>query len=82
MRFAWPAYKFEGLYFSHRFFYDLMSLLDAITLNVWEEEIKKFARKKMKAFTPEYLEKLNKSHTKEVKAPIQSRGPHTYLLWI
>ena len=41
MRFALPACKFEGLHLYHRFFYDLMSLLEALSLNVAIEEIKK-----------------------------------------
>ena len=41
MRFALPACKFEGLHLCHRFFYDLMSLVEAISLNVAKEEIKK-----------------------------------------
>ena len=40
MRFALPACKFEGLHLCHRFFYDLMSLVEAISLNVAKEEIK------------------------------------------
>ena len=40
MRFALPACKFEGLHLCHQFFYDLISLLEAISLNVAKEEIK------------------------------------------
>ena len=40
MRFAYPACKFEGLHLCHRFFYDLMSLVEAISLNVAKEEMK------------------------------------------
>ena len=40
MRFALPACKFEGLHLCHRFFYDLMSLVEAISLNVAKEEMK------------------------------------------
>ena len=39
MRFALPACKFEGLHLCHRFFYDLMSLVETISLNVVKEEI-------------------------------------------
>ena len=41
MRFAQTACKFEGLHFSHRFFYDLMYLLAAMSVNLEEKEIKK-----------------------------------------
>ena len=40
MRFALPACKFEGLHLCHRFFHDLMSLVEATSLNVAKEEIK------------------------------------------
>ena len=40
MRFVLPACKFEGLHLCHQFFYDLMSLVEAITQNVAKEEIK------------------------------------------
>ena len=41
MRFALPASKFKGLQLCHQFFYDLMSLLEAISLNVAKEKVKK-----------------------------------------
>ena len=34
MRFAQTACKFEGLYLCHQFFYDLLSLFGALSLNV------------------------------------------------
>ena len=34
MRFAYTACKFEGLHLCHQFFYDLMSLFGALSLNV------------------------------------------------
>ena len=77
MRFALPACKFEGLHLSHQFFYDLISLLKALSLNVAKEEIRKIARKIWKAFTPEYLEKLYKLFPKQMAALIQSKGAHT-----
>ena len=40
MRFACPACKFKGLHLCHRFFYDLMSFVEAISLNIAKEEIK------------------------------------------
>ena len=40
MQFALPACKFRGLHLCHQFFYDLMSLVEAITQNVAKEEIK------------------------------------------
>ena len=40
MRFALPAHVFEGLHLCHRFFYDLMSLLEAVSQNVAKEEMK------------------------------------------
>ena len=40
MRFALPACKFEGLHLCHRFFHDLMSLVEATSLNVAKEEMK------------------------------------------
>ena len=40
MRFAYPASEFKGLHLCHRFFYDLMSFVEAISLNVAKEEIK------------------------------------------
>ena len=39
MRFALRAHIFEGLHLCHRFFYDLMSFVEAISLNVAKEEI-------------------------------------------
>ena len=45
MRFSLPACKFKGLHLCHRFFYDLMSLLVAMSVNVAEEEIKKNCEK-------------------------------------
>ena len=82
MRFAFSACKFEGLLLRHQFFYDLMSLLEAISLNVRGEEERKFARKIMKAFTLEYLEKPYEMLPQQMVALILSRGPHTNLLWI
>ena len=58
MRFALPAFKFEGLHLFHHFFYDLMSPLEAISLNKGEKVMKKIAKKIMKSFTPEYPKKL------------------------
>ena len=40
MQFALPACKFKGLHLCHRFFYDLMSFVKAISLNAAKEEIK------------------------------------------
>ena len=40
MRFALPACKFKGLHLCHRFSYDLMSFVEAISLDVAKEEIK------------------------------------------
>ena len=40
MRFALPACKFKELQLCHRFFYDLISLMEPISLNVAKEEIK------------------------------------------
>ena len=40
MRFVLPACKFEGVHLCHRFFYDLMSFVEAISLNVAKEEMK------------------------------------------
>ena len=82
MRIVLPACKFEGLQLCHQFFYDLMSLLEAISLNVRGEEERKFARKIMKAFTLEYLEKPYEMLPQQMVALILSRGPHTNLLWI
>ena len=35
-----------------------------------------------KAFTPEYLEQLYKSHPKQMAALIQSKGAYTNYQWI
>ena len=40
MQFAMPACKFEGFQLCHRFFYDLTSFVEPISLNVAKEEIK------------------------------------------
>ena len=40
MRFAYPACKFKGLHLCHRFFYDLIILVEPISLNVAKEAIK------------------------------------------
>ena len=40
MQFALPVCTFEGLHLCHRFFHDLMSLVEATSLNVAKEEIK------------------------------------------
>ena len=77
MRFALPASKFKGLQLCHQFFYDLMSLLEAISLNVAKEEVKKIARKILKAFAPENLRKLYKSIPQQMAALIQSQGTYT-----
>ena len=77
MQFALPACKFEGFDFGHQFLHDLMSPLDAITLSVREEEMNKFTRKIMKAFTSEYLEKLYKSLPKQIAALTHLKEPHT-----
>ena len=45
MRIVLPACKFEGLQLCHQFFYDLMSLLEAISQNVAIEEVKKIVAK-------------------------------------
>jgi len=59
MRFAQTACKFEGLHFSHQFFYDLMYLLVAMSVNIAEKEIKKIVRKIRRPITPElHLEAL------------------------
>ena len=58
MRFAWTACKFEGLHFCHQFFYDLMRLFGALSLNVMKKSDQKMARTVWKDITPEYLEKL------------------------
>ena len=73
MQFALPACKFEGFDFGHQFLHDLMSPLDAITLSVREEEMNKFTRKIMKAFTSEYLEKLYESLPEKMAALTQSK---------
>ena len=54
-----------------------MSLVEAISLNVAKEEIKKIARKIWKAFTPEYLDKLYQSLPQLRAALIQSKGAVT-----
>ena len=76
MQFALPARKFEGLHSCHQFFHDLMSLLEATSLNAREEEMKIIARKIMKAFNPEYLEKLYKLPPRQMTTHIQPKGPH------
>ena len=76
MRFSLLACKFEGLQLCHQFFYDLMSLLEAISLNVAKEEVKKIARKILKAFAPENLKKLYKLIPRQMAALIQSQGTY------
>ena len=49
MRFALPACKFEGLQLCHQFFYDLMSLLEAISLHVAKEKVKKSREKDLES---------------------------------
>ena len=49
MPFALPACKFEGLQLCHQFFYDLMSLLEAIRLNVAKEKVKKNREKDLES---------------------------------
>ena len=46
MRFALPTYKFEGLQLGHQFLFDLMSLLEALSLNVAKEKVKKKLRER------------------------------------
>ena len=77
MQIVLPACKFEGLQLCHQFFYDLMSLLEAISLNVAKEKVKKIARKILKAFAPENFEKLHKSLHQQMAAPIQSQGTYS-----
>ena len=52
MRFALTACKFGGLYLSHQFCYDLVSLLEAISLNVGEKEMKKNCEKDHECLRP------------------------------
>ena len=40
MRFALPACKFKGLHLCHRFFYDSMSFVEAVSLNVAKNKIR------------------------------------------
>ena len=49
MRIVLPACKFEGLQLCHQFFYDLMSLLEAISLNVAKEKVKKNREKDLES---------------------------------
>ena len=59
MQFAQTACKFEGLHFNHRFFYDLMYLLVAMSVNVAEKREKKIVGKIRGPITTElHLEAL------------------------
>ena len=82
MRFSLPACKYEGLQFGHKSFYDLMSLLEAISLNVAKEKVKKSSRKILKAFAPENLVKLHNLLHQQMAAPIQSQGTYSNHGWI
>ena len=77
MRFALPACKFEGLQLCHQFFYDLMSLLEAICLNVAKEKVKKNREKDLESLRSRNLEKLYQSLPQQMAALIQSQGTYT-----
>ena len=67
MRFAQTACKFEGLYFSHRFFYVLMYVLETISVNVAEKEVKKNCEKNMETH---HILKFYKSLPQQIAALI------------
>ena len=69
MQFALPACKFEGLQLGHQFFYDFMSLLEAISLNVAKEEVKKNYEKDL-----ESLRSRDPRETLQIASPSNS-GP-------
>ena len=73
MRFALPASKFEGLQLCHQFFYDLMSLLEAVGLNVTKEEVKENHEKDHESLVSENLEELYKSLPQQMAALVQSK---------
>ena len=50
-----------------------MSLLEAISLNVAKEKVKKVAKKILKAFAPENFEKLHKSLHQQMAARFSHR---------
>ena len=63
MRFAQTACKFEGLRFGHQFFYELMYLWVAISVNVAKKGIKKIV-KKVSARLHVYLRLESMNHQK------------------
>ena len=71
MRFAYPACKFKGLYLCHQFFYDLMSFVEAIGLNVAKEEIKINCKK-----DPEGLHSRVPQETLQIASPAKD-GPYS-----
>ena len=77
MRFALPASKFKGLQLCHQLLYDLMSLLEAISLNVAKEEVKKNREKDLESLHSRNLKKLYKSIPQQMAALIQSQGACT-----
>ena len=77
MRFKLPACKFEGLQLCHQFFYDLMSLLEALSQSVVKEEVKKNREKDLESLRSRNLEKLYQSLPQQMAALIQSQGTYT-----
>ena len=77
MRFALPACKFEGLHLCHRFFYDLMSLVEAISQNVAKEEIKINCEKDPEGIYSRVPQEALKSLPQLRSALIQSKGTLT-----
>ena len=69
MRFVQTACKFEGLHFSHHFFYDLMYLLVAMSVNVAEKEKKMWERSGDPSLQ-NYILKLYKSLPQQMAALI------------
>ena len=49
MRFELPPSNFKGLQLDHQFFYDLMSLLEPISLNVANKGVKKNCEKDLES---------------------------------
>ena len=77
MQFALPACKFEGLQLGHQVFYDFMSLLEAISINVAKEEVKKNYEKDLESLRSRNLEKLYQSLPQQMATLIQSQGTYT-----
>ena len=77
MRFAYPACKFKGLYLCHQFFYDLMSLFGAFSVNVVKLRDQENGENSLEGHHSKIPPKALHIASPTGAATIQSKGAHT-----